>query len=475
VAWLAVRAVDLATGRELAIDDAFWHRASLGVGGLTGADMVDPNFPGCDWKIPAGSPDPYAYQFKAVASQGDGCPTLDLVYAAPLNLVTNANGLPIDARGRVIDRENPRALPQFRDLNGNGDRYDDAFLRDTRLRPLPNAGASVALDRYAVVIPPGTAGPVAVTAAVYYQSIEAIVAKKFLGNLADTDGDFVLEPCVLGGACDGRTPSVEPPVVEGAPPVPMEVRSWVIQIDQARVDHVPPRVTGTYPPPGATRVFQDAVVKAFFSTPVRGVDRTTFTLVDAKGRPVPASVDQIGDGTWALFPDRVFLTGGETYTARLAAGLCDHGGGACTTRDVRWRFTVSTARGEGTGDTAIPIGFPAGHAPVPTAPVVTHIVWAGGAEGLTAVFSQPVMNVTARTFTVHPVNDAAGECTLQGAAVKGRISSNASAEAWTFTPEAPLPRGSGYCLTLTGDVYDLSGRAMAHALTTRVKVGDLRP
>src|SRR2546425_1727112 len=51
-----------------------------------------------------------------------------------LNLVTNARGLPIDAKNVVIDRNNPHGLPQFRDLNGNGDVYDDAFLRDTRLR-----------------------------------------------------------------------------------------------------------------------------------------------------------------------------------------------------------------------------------------------------------------------------------------------------------------------------------------------------
>jgi hypothetical protein len=99
---------------------------------------------------------------------------------------------------------------------------------------LPHAGATVALDRYAIVIPPGTIGPIALSAAVYYQSLEAIVAKKFLGNLADTDTDFVLEPCVLGGRCDGRRPSVEPPVVEGAPPVPMAVRNWVIRVNGAR-------------------------------------------------------------------------------------------------------------------------------------------------------------------------------------------------------------------------------------------------
>ena len=74
---------------------------------------------------------------------------------------------------------------------------------------------------------------------------------------------------------------------------------------------------------------------------------------------------------------------------------------------------------------------------------------------------------------MHTVTDAAGDCALEGAAVKGRISSNDSADAWTFKPEAPLPIGSGYCMTLTGDVYDLSGKAMERTITTRVKVGDL--
>src|SRR5207244_10997881 len=104
---------------------------------------------------------------------------------------------------------NPPARPISRDLNGNGDLFDDAFLRDTRLRPLPHAGANVTLDRYSVVVPLGTAGPIAVSAAVYYQSLEAIVAKKFLGNLVDTDTAFLLEPCVRGGPGDGRVPSVE--------------------------------------------------------------------------------------------------------------------------------------------------------------------------------------------------------------------------------------------------------------------------
>jgi hypothetical protein len=356
IAWLAVSAFDLATGKELPIHDSVWNRSSTGVGKLTTKEMVDPNFPKCDWRIPAGSPDPYAYQFKAVATLGDDCPTLELVYATPRNLVTNANGLPIDARGTVIDRNNPLGLPIFRDVNGNGDVFDDSFLRDTRLRPLPNAGATVTLDRYSVEIPPGTRGPVAVSAAVYYQSLEAIVAKKFLGNLADTDTDFALEPCVLGGPCDGRVPASEPAVVEGAPPVPMEVENLVIALNGEAAVAAPPALVATYPAAGATNVYHDVVPKAVFSAPVTGVDRSTFTLTDRAGVRVPASVHQIGDGTWGVFPDRVFLKPGETYTARVAAGICGFSR-SCTKSAVAWTFTVASKDDHGTGDTTIPAGF----------------------------------------------------------------------------------------------------------------------
>jgi hypothetical protein len=355
MAWLAVHAYDLDTGRELLIHDSAWNRSSVGVGNLTTRDGVDPNFPGCNWKIPAGSADPYSVRFRAVASLGDGCPTLDLPYAAPLNLVTNRDGLPIDRSERVINAANPTALPQFKDVNGNGDYFDDSFLVDTRLPPRGNRGSQVKVDRYSVVIPAGTQGPVAVSAAVYYQSVEAVIALHFLGNLADTNNNFVLEPCVLGGLCDGRTPRTEPAVVEGAPPVPMAVRNWVISINGAPTRKTPLRI-GTYPAPGASDAYQDAVVKVFFSGPVYGVDVRTFAVTDSRGVQVAGQVDQIGEGTWGFFPDQVMLKGGERYTARLKAGVCTFNN-ACTQRDVIWRFTVSKEVGSGTGDTSIPMGF----------------------------------------------------------------------------------------------------------------------
>jgi hypothetical protein len=355
-AWLAVHAYDLATGAELPVHDSVWNRTSTGVGNFTTEEMIDPNYPGCNWKIPAGSADPYAMQFKAMGSLGDGCPTLDLPYATPLNLITDKNGLPIDKDGRVIDAaSNPTGLPQFKDLNGNGEVFDDAYLRDTRFRPMPSPEATRQFDRYSVVIPPGTRGPIAVTAAVYYQSVEAIVALKFLGNLADTNGNHLIEPCTLGGLCDGRKPSTEPAVVEGSPAVPMIVRNWVISIAGSLAPKTQPRVQ-TYPAAGAIAVYQDAVVKAFFSEPVRGVDAASFTLADAHGVLVPASVDQIGDGAWGLFADSAVLKGGEQYTARLKRGICGVTGN-CTTQDVVWSFQVSAESGQGTGDTTVPIGF----------------------------------------------------------------------------------------------------------------------
>lgn len=359
-AWLALHAYDLATGKELQIQDKVWNRISTGVGNLTTEEMVDPNFPGCNWKIPAASADPYSIQFKAVATlgidkKGKECPTLDLPYARPRNLKVNSQGMPIDANGKVIDRNNSLALPVFEDKNGNGDLFDDSYLRDSRIAPRGNPGNVVNVDRYSVVVPAGTRGPIAVSAAVYYQSVEGMVAIHFLGNMADTNNNFILEPCVLGGLCDGRHPSTEPAVVEGAPPVPMVVKNWVITVDGA-ADKTPLRV-GTYPMPNATQVYQDAVAKVTFSKPVRGVNAQTFTLTDSKGAQVPAWVDQIGDGTWGLFPNPVLLKGGETYTAHLKSGICDQFNN-CTRGDTIWKFTVSKDPNQGYGNSSIPMGFP---------------------------------------------------------------------------------------------------------------------
>jgi len=108
--------------------------------------------------------------------------------------------------------------------------------------------------------------------------------------------------------------------------------------------------------PDARDVYRDAVVKAFASQPCTGLDNTTFTLRDSRGALVPASVDQIGDGTWALFPNQVFLKATETYTARIDGRLCGFDG-RCTAIRRAWRFTTAPEDGAGKGDTRVPLGF----------------------------------------------------------------------------------------------------------------------
>lgn len=470
-AWVAVRAWDLASGTELQIFDSFWNRTTLGVGYLTAGSVVDPNYQGCNWVVPAGSADPYAAQFKAVASLGNGCPTLDLPYATPLNMVVNAGGLPTDAGGVAIDRNNPLGLPRFTDTDGDGDLFDDSFLTDTRLRPMPHAGATLNLNRYSVVIPAGTLGPVAVTAAVYYQSFEAIVARKFLGNLTDTDNDLKLEPCILKGACDGRTPITEPAAVEGAPPVPMEVVNWVIRITGSADTTVP--TATVYPAANATEAYQDLVVKAHFSEPVTGVDATSFTLVDDRGISVPAFVDQIGDRSWGLFPHKVFLNTRATYTARLAAGICDLSNN-CTTQPVSWSFTVTRTAGAGTGNTSVPLGFPPNGGGDP-APTVTAINPANGATGVltsanvVATFSEPVTGVNVTTFLLNQAGGNGKNCGTLGASIAGTLSANGTGSIWTFDPQPTLNARTLYCVRITTGVQDLTGHPLASAFASSFK------
>ena len=144
-------------------------------------------------------------------------------------------------------------------------------------------------------------------------------------------------------------------MVEGAPPVPMVVRNLVIAVDGTPAGRTPLAVT-TYPPANADHVYDNAVVKVFFSKPVSGIDERTLVLTDSRGSIVPSSVDQIGSGTWGLFPNQIVLKAGETYHVRLKAGVCDYSKN-CTKQDIAWTFTVSKDAGAARGNTDIPMAF----------------------------------------------------------------------------------------------------------------------
>ncbi len=357
IAWVAVHAYDLATGRELLIHDSAWQRSSYGVGGLTTEEVADPSFPGCNWMLPAASVDPYAVQFKAVASLGDGCPTLDLPYATPLNLVTDERGLPVDALGRVIDaRLNPNGLPQFRDLDGDGDFFDDSYLRDTRLAPMPLAGSALRARPLRRSGPAGDARPGRGERGRLLPVARGHRRRQVPGQPdrhrrrpdpgVVRPGRTVRRPAPAGRASRRRGLSAGP---DG----------------RAQPDHPDPgRGPGSRPRlawpsirrPTSPRAHQDAVVKVFFSEPVTGVDAASFTLTDARGRAVPARVDPIGDGAWGLFPDSILLAPAARYTAHLAPGICDAAGN-CTREPTAWTFTTATDPDSGEGDTGVPPGF----------------------------------------------------------------------------------------------------------------------
>jgi hypothetical protein len=120
----------------------------------------------------------------------------------------------------------------------------------------------------------------------------------------------------------------------------------------------------------------------FFSRPVTGVTAATFTVTDAAGTVLPAWVDPIGDGVWGLFANQIQYKPGATYTAHLAAGICDAMAPSnCTATGSEWSFTIAADAESADGDSGVPMGFagangaspsrpaaPAASAPAPAAP-----------------------------------------------------------------------------------------------------------
>ena len=184
---------------------------------------------------------------------------------------------------------------------------------------------------------------------------------------------------------------------------------------------------------------------------------------------MPAAIAQIGDGTWALFPDAVFLDGGQRYTARVKRGVC-RDGGDCTRSDVVWQFTVAATRSGGSGDTTIPSGFPARRAaPAPPPTTVTSVAFDAGRSAIAATFSRPVMNVTPLTFIVRRAQ-ADGACVTSAAPIRGHVAPTRAGDAWAFSSEAPL-QPADYCVAITTGVYDLLGRALNAGFNGKVTAG----
>ncbi|HET7397585.1 MAG TPA: Ig-like domain-containing protein [Intrasporangium sp.] len=209
------------------------------------------------------------------------------------------------------------------------------------------------------------------------------------------------------------------------------------------VDTVAPTVSTRAPADGATGVSTTANVTATFSEAVTGVSGTTFTLVDAVGNAVPATVTYNATTRVATLDPTASLAGTTGYTATLTGGataIRDSAGNPLA--DTSWSFTTGTP-------------------PDTTAPTVTARTPASGATGVstastaTATFSESVTGVSGTTFTLR---------NAAGTAIGGTVTYDATTRVATLTPSAALANSTTYTATLTGGstaIRDLAGNPLA--------------
>jgi hypothetical protein len=181
-------------------------------------------------------------------------------------------------------------------------------------------------------------------------------------------------------------------------------------------------------------------------------------------------VDQIGDGTWALFPHQIVLNVNEKYSVRLGGrvcGLAPRDGGNCLRQPRSWRFTTVPENGAGRGDTRIPAGFDRREGRVRRPPGIDAI--GATASQVAVAFSEPVMNVTSGTLVVRRAA-AAGQCG-DTPALPGAIDQDASGRTWIYRPRTALDPRSTYCLRISADVYDLDGERLRQPFEMRFSPG----
>ena len=111
-----------------------------------------------------------------------------------------------------------------------------------------------------------------------------------------------------------------------------------------------PTVTGQTPASGATGVAVASHVTATFNESVQAstVNITNFTLKDASGKVVPASVTYSDSTHTATLTPSAALAPGTTFTASVS-GVKDAAGNLMTSA-VAWSFTTPTSSSGSTGD-----------------------------------------------------------------------------------------------------------------------------
>jgi hypothetical protein len=214
------------------------------------------------------------------------------------------------------------------------------------------------------------------------------------------------------------------------------------------VDNVPPTVIAVSPVNAATGVATSTVVNVTFSEAMEQstINATNIKLsVTAGGAAVAGSVAYNAATNTATFTPTAALVTGTGYTVTVTTGVKDAAGNSMT---VPFTSAFTT------------------FVPDTTPPTVTSVLPANSATNVavnTAVnitFSE-AMDATTITTTTIKLNN-----TNTSAAIAGAVSYNAATHVATFTPTVALANGTGYTVTATTGVKDVSGNALASPFTS---------
>jgi hypothetical protein len=201
-----------------------------------------------------------------------------------------------------------------------------------------------------------------------------------------------------------------------------------------------PSVTRITPTSGSTGLASSAAVSATFDLPIdpSTVTAQSFTLADAAGHAVAATVSFDRSGNTAMLVPQSPLAGGTTYTATVTTGVKTWAGTALA-RNVTTTFAT------------------AAFAVLSTAPA-SGATNAGSLAVATARFSQPA----------DPATVTASSVTLTGpggTAVAGSVAYDPVANAVTLTPSAPLQPGATYTATVSTAVHAADGTPLGAPVT----------
>ncbi len=199
------------------------------------------------------------------------------------------------------------------------------------------------------------------------------------------------------------------------------------------LDMVGPSVSLTNPASGGTLVSVIANVTAQFDEPVVGITTTTFTLKNGAAA-IPGTTSYAAATKTAKFTPDAQLPGGVVLTATLTAGITDTVANALAGAPMTWSFTTDA------DDIS-----PSLQSSTPTSGAIN----VSTGTTITAVFDEPVTNVTLTSFTV---ND--------GAAVTGTLTNTMGGRSWTFTPTAALPAGVTVTASLSTAITDAAGNPL---------------